>query len=108
MLPLGSVAFPTVGIKGCVGAAVIRGLRPVAVATKGVRPDIGVKVASPAADMGIGVNMPMFVPGIMDMLGTELIPTTHPTHTCGRHSLKINVVDLQESLQWSNSCVFDR
>lgn len=51
MLPLGSVAFPTVGIKGCVGVGVIRGLRPVAVVTKGVRPDIGVKVASPAADI---------------------------------------------------------
>lgn len=78
MLPLGSVAFPTVCIKVCVGVGVIRGLRPVAVVTIGVRPDIGVKVASPAVDMGIGVNMPMFVPGIMDMLGTVLIPTTHP------------------------------
>lgn len=80
MVPLGRVVFPTVGIKGCVGAGVIRGLRPVAVVTKGARPDIGVKLASPAVDMGIGVNMPMFVPGIMDMLGTLLIPATHP-HT---------------------------
>lgn len=78
MLPLGRVAFPTVGIKGCVGVGVIRGLRPVAVVTKGVRPDIGVKVASPVVDMGIRVNIPMFVPGIMDMLGTVLIPTTDP------------------------------
>lgn len=78
MLPLGSVAFPTVGIKGSVGVGDIKGLRPVAGVTKGVRPDIGVKVASPAVDMGIGVSMPMFVPGIMDMLGTVLIPTTHP------------------------------
>lgn len=76
MVPFGSVAFPTVGNRGCVGAAGIRGLRPVAVVTKVVRPDIGVKVARPAADMGIGVNMVMFFPGIMDMLGTVPIPTT--------------------------------
>lgn len=76
MVPLGSVAFPTVGNRGCVGTAGIRGLRPVAVVTKVVRPDIGVKVACPAADMGIGVNMVMFFPGIMDMLGTVPIPTT--------------------------------
>lgn len=70
MVPLGSVAFPTVGNRGCVGAAGIRGLRPVAVVTKVVRPDIGVKVAHPAADMGIGVNMVMF------FRGTVPIPTT--------------------------------
>lgn len=93
MLPLGSVAFPTVGIKRCVGVGVIRGLRPVAVVTKGLRLDMGVKVASPAVDMGIGVNMPMLDPDIMDMVGTGLIPTTHPhTHTRCSHSIKIKVV----------------
>lgn len=77
MVPFGSVAFPNVGNRGCVGAAVVRGLRPVAVGIKVVRPDIGVKPASPAGDMGIGVNMVRFVPGIRDKLGTVPIPTTH-------------------------------
>lgn len=66
-----------VGTMGCAGVEAIRGLRPVAGVTKGVRPDIGVKVESPAVDIEIGVNMARFVPCIMDMLGTVPIPRTH-------------------------------
>lgn len=72
-----------VGIMGRVGVEAIRGLRPVAVVTKGVRPDIGVKGENPAVDIEIGVNMARFVPCIMDMLGTVPIPRTHK-HTIGK------------------------
>lgn len=58
------------------GAAVVRGLRPVAGGINVLRPDIGVKPASPAGDMGIGVNMVRFAPGIRGKLGTVPIPTT--------------------------------
>lgn len=71
--PFGRVLFPMVGIRGCEGVETIRGLRPVAVVTKGVRPDIGVMGASPVVDMEIGVNIAMFVPGIMDKLC--IVPT---------------------------------
>lgn len=73
------VGFPMVGIRGRVGVEAIRGLRPVAVVTKGARPDIGVKGESPAVDMEIGVNMARFVPGIMDMLGTVPMPGSQTT-----------------------------
>lgn len=79
MVPFGMVVFPMVGIRGRVGVGAIRGLRPVAVVTKGVRPDIGVKGESPAVDMEIGVNMVRFVPGIMDMLGTVAMPRSQTT-----------------------------
>ena len=55
----------------------MRGLRPVAIGTKGVRPVIGVKGESPGVANERGVNMLRFVPGIMDMLDTEPIPRTH-------------------------------
>lgn len=77
MVPLGRVVFPMVGTMGRAGVEAIRGLRPVAGVTKGVRPDIGVKVENPAVDIDIGVNMARFVPGIMDMLVTVPIPRTH-------------------------------
>lgn len=77
MVPFGRVAFPTVGIRGLLGVEAIRGLMPVAVVTKGVRPVIGVKGESPGVAMERGVNMARFVPGIMDMLGTAPIPRTH-------------------------------
>lgn len=79
MVPFGSVVFPIVGIRGLLGVEAIRGLMPVAVGTKGVRPVIGVKVESPGVAMGIGVNMARFVPGIMGMLDTEPIPRTYTT-----------------------------
>lgn len=71
MVPFGSVVFPIVGIRGLVGLEAIRGLRPVAVGTKGLRPDIGVMDESPGVAMDMGVNIERFAPGIMD---TELIP----------------------------------
>lgn len=71
MLPFGSVAFPIVGIRGRVLVETMRGLRPVAVGTKGLRPVMG---ESPGVAMEIGVNMARFVRGIMDMLGIETIP----------------------------------
>ncbi len=83
MVPFGRVAFPTVGIRGLMGVEATRGLRPVAVGTKGVRPVIGAKGESPGVAMDIEVNMARFVPGIMDMLGTAPIPRTH-THTHNR------------------------
>lgn len=74
MVPFGRVVFPTVGIRGLVGLEAIRGLRPVAVGTKEVRPVIGVKGESPEVAMAIGVIMGRFVPPIMDMLGTDMVP----------------------------------
>lgn len=78
MVPFGSVVFPMVGIRA--GLEAIRGLRPVAVGTKGVRPVIGVMDMdeSPGVAMDIGVNMERFAPGIM---GTELIPRKKKTQT---------------------------
>lgn len=70
MVPLGIVAFPMVGIRGLLWVEAIRGLRPVAVGIKGVRPAIG---ESPGVAMEIGVNMDRFVPGLMDMLGRDPI-----------------------------------
>lgn len=75
MVAFGIVAFPMVVIKGLVGVEAIRGLRPVAVGTKGVMPVIGVKGESPGVTMEIGVNMPRFAPGIVGMVGTTPIPT---------------------------------
>lgn len=77
MVPFGSVAFPTVGIRGLEAVEAIRGLSPVAVGTKVEKPVIGVKGESPGVAMEIGFNMAMFVPGIRDMFGTEAIPRTH-------------------------------
>lgn len=77
MVPFGRVVFPMVGIRGLVGVEDIRGFRPVAVGTKGVMPVIGVKVESPGVAMAIGVIMERFVPGLIDMLGTDTIPRTH-------------------------------
>lgn len=76
MEPFGRVVFPMVGIRGLEEVEAIKGLMPVAVGTKGVRPVIGVIVASPgfAMEMDIGVNMARFVPGIIDIVGTEDIP----------------------------------
>lgn len=68
MVPFGRVAFPTVGIRGLEEEEAIRGLMPVAVGTKGVRPVIGVKGESPGVAMEIGVNIARFVMGIMGML----------------------------------------
>lgn len=83
MVPFGRVVFPTVGIRGRVGVEAIRGLRPVAVGTNGVRPVIGVKGESPGVAMVIGAIMARFVPGIMDMLGTDTVPRTHTQRELG-------------------------
>lgn len=66
MVPFGRVALPMVGIMGLVGVA-IRGLRPVAVGTKGVRPVIGDIAESPGVDMDRGANRARFDPGIIVM-----------------------------------------
>lgn len=65
MVPLGRVALPMVGIMGLVEVEPIKGLRPVAVGTKGVRPVIGVICESPGVDIERGANMVRFDPGIM-------------------------------------------
>lgn len=72
-VPFGRAVLPMAGISGCGGLEVIRGVMPVAVEARGVRPDIGAIGASPAE---IGVNMARFVPGIMVMLGTTPSPKT--------------------------------
>lgn len=72
-VPFGRAVLPMVGISGCGGLEVIRGVMPVAVEARGVRPDMGAIGASPAE---IGVNMARFVPGIMVMLGTTPSPKT--------------------------------
>lgn len=74
MAPFGKVVPPMVGMRGCGVVEVIRGVIPVAVGARGVRPGMGAKGASPAAGTDIGVNMVRFVPGIMDMLGTVTNP----------------------------------
>lgn len=76
-VPFGRAVLPMAGISGCGGLEVIRGVMPVAVEARGVRPDMGAIGASPAE---IGVNMARFVPGIMVMLGTTPSPKTQ-THT---------------------------
>lgn len=68
MVPFGRVALPPVGIRGLGEVEAIRGLMPVAVGTKGVRPIIGVIGESPGVAMETGVNIARFVPDIMDML----------------------------------------
>lgn len=91
MVPFGRVVFPTVGIRGLVGVEAIRGLRPVAVGTNGVRPVIGVKGESPGVAMVIGVIMERFVPDIMDMLGTDMVPRSHaqtePSYSITSHAV---------------------
>lgn len=66
MAPLGKVALPMVGMRGCEVVEVMRGLMP----------DMGARGVSPAVGTVIGVNMVRFVPGIMDMLGTVTKPKT--------------------------------
>lgn len=75
-MPFGRAVLPMAGISGCGGLEVIRGVKPVAVEARGVRPDMGAIGASPAE---IGVNMARFVPGIMVMLGTPSPKTQEHT-----------------------------
>lgn len=95
MEPFGRVAFPTMGIMGLVGVEAIRGLRPVAVGTKWVRPVIGAIGESPGVAMERGVNMARFGPGIMDMLGREPIPRGHTVR--GHNSQNASVETISQT-----------
>lgn len=75
-----------VDIRGLGGLEAMRGLSPVAVGTKGVRPVIGVKAESPGFAMEMGVNMERFAPGIMVIdpipeRGTRIQHENTMTHT---------------------------
>lgn len=84
MAAFGIVAFPMGVIEGLVGVDATRGLRPVAVGTKGVKPDIGVKGESPGVVMGIGVNMP-------DIVGIMPIPTGQKAVNKAIKLLRLNI-----------------
>lgn len=93
MAPFGKVVLPMVGMRGCGVAEVIRGVMPIAVGARGVRPDMGARGASPAVGTVIGVNMPRFFPVIMDMLGTATKPKMQ-RHTSGHSSINNETVEI--------------